>query len=89
MALCFFGRAGSSQDSAGTNQPQAVAKSSVKSGTKGFTGLEGIKLTRLNPGGVRTRVCVCVAQLRILYKSFLKALSSLLLRDYRSMFEVE
>lgn len=59
--LCAFGRAGSRQDSAGTNQPQAVAKSSMKSGTKGFTGLEGIKLTPSEPRWcAHTCVCVCV-----------------------------
>lgn len=75
--LCAFGRNESSQDSADTSQTQAVAKSSVKSGTKGFTGLEGIRLTPSEPwwcAHTCVCVCVCTTQLRILYKSFYKSL---------------
>lgn len=59
--LCAFGRNGSSQDSADTSQTQAVAKSSVKSGTKGFTGLEGIRLTPPEPWW-RAHVCSVFVQ---------------------------
>jgi len=55
--LCGFGRSESSDKSADTSQTQAVGKSSVKSGTKGFTGLEGIRFTLSEP---QRCVCVCV-----------------------------
>lgn len=68
--LCGFGRSESSEKKADTSQTQAVGKSSVKSGTKGFTGLGGIRITPTEP---RWCVCLCVCassrQLRILYKS--------------------
>ncbi len=57
--LCGFGRSESSEKSADTSQAQAVGKSSVKSGTKGFTGLEGIRFTLSEPWWcVCVRVCV-------------------------------
>lgn len=62
--LCGFGRSESSEKSADTSQTQAVGKSSVKSGTKGFTGLEGIRITVSEPWwwwGVC--VCVCVREI--------------------------
>lgn len=55
--LCGFGRSESSEKSADTSQTQAVGKSSMKSGTKGFTGLKGISFTLSEP---RCCVCVCV-----------------------------
>lgn len=51
--LCAFGR----ND---TSQTQAVAKPSVKSGTKGFTGLEGIRLTPPEPWWCARTCAVCL-----------------------------
>lgn len=71
--LCGFGRSESSEKSADTSQTQAVGKSSMKSGTKGFTGLEGIRITVSEPWWcVCVCACVharsvCLTELRILY----------------------
>ena len=57
--LCGFGRSESGEKSADTSQTQAVGKSSVKSGTKGFTGLEGIRFTLSEPRWCCVCMCVC------------------------------
>lgn len=68
--LYGFGRSESSEKSADTSQTQAVGKSSMKSGTKGFTGLKGIRFTLSEP---RCCVCVCVEAQDIVLVVFLIA----------------
>lgn len=60
--LCGFGRSESSDKSANRSQTQAVFKSSIKSGTKGFTGLERIRFTLSEPRRcVRLHMCVSLS----------------------------
>lgn len=72
MWLCGFGKSESTGKSADTSQTQAVGKSSVKSGTKGFTGLKGIRLTLSEP---QRCVCLCAKEAQdVVFVVFLIAL---------------